>query len=190
MTQSLDLLRPFDLKTALLLTGVLLICGHGAALLWPARVREFLRTFPRSKALGLVLLVVAALWSWLLVRTIDLGEFTNWKPRILLIIPIAAFLTWQYVDEFLAVRALGMLVLLGAEPLLEAAFLRPELSRLFLVSLVYLWITLALFWIGMPYTLRDQIGWVTRTEGRWKAAAVAGVAYGVVLLTSLLTLHR
>jgi len=105
-------------------------------------------------------------------------------------VPVLGFLTWRYVPEFLAVRALGMLVLLAAEPLLEAAWLRPEMSRLLLVTLVYVWICFALFWIGMPYTLRDQIDWLLRTPARLKYACSAGIAYGAVLLISRWTLHR
>src|SRR5687767_11574104 len=97
-----------DLTTALLLVGLLLLAGHSFALLQPRMVQEFLRAFPRSKSIGLILLIVAAVWSWLLVKNIDLGEFSNWRPRLLIFIPLAAWLTWQFVGEFLAARALGM----------------------------------------------------------------------------------
>ena len=58
---------------------------------------------------------------------------------LLVVILVATFLTFRYVDEFLAVRALGILLLLLAEPLIEAAFLRPEAGRLLLVALAYAW---------------------------------------------------
>ena len=51
----------------------------------------------------------------------------------------------------------GILCLLAAEPLLEAAFLRPETSRLLVTMLAYLMIVVGLFWVTMPYLLRDQI---------------------------------
>ncbi len=179
----------FDLKTAILAVGLLLIAAHAFALLRPKATRDFLQTLPRSRSIGCILLLVVTIWSWLLAKNIDLGEFSNWRPKLLIFIPVAAWLTWQYVEEFLAARCLGMLVLLAAEPLLESAFLRPEMSRLFLVTLVYAWVAFALFWIGMPYTLRDQISWVTKTEGRWKTAALAGIGYGAILLLTLGTLH-
>lgn len=175
------------LETALFLTGLVLILGHALALWKAAEVQTWLKKFPRSLGIGRVLLVVATAWSWYLINTIDLGEFDNWRGRLLVIIPVAGALTWMYVEEFLAVRALGMVTLLLAEPLLEAAFLRPEMSRLFLVSLVYVWILLAMFWIGMPYTLRNQISWVASHEKRWRAAAYAGLAYGTLLLILPLT---
>ena len=178
------------LETAVIAVGILLLAAHTIAL-WKAReTQEWLRRFPRSRTAGAILLMCAPIWSWILIKTIDLGEFSNWRTRILIFIPIAAFLTWRYVDEFLAARALGMVALLAAEPLLEAAWLRPEPSRLALVILAYVWIVAALFWIGMPYTLRDQIAWVTKNEGRWKSAAFAGIGYSLILICSFLTLHR
>jgi hypothetical protein len=170
------------LETALILTGLWLVIAHGFALVKRAAVQDWLRKLPREKAVGTVLLVVVTAWSWWLINTIDLGEFSNWRDRLKVLIPVAAVLTYLYADEFLAARALGMLVLLAAEPLLEAAFLRPEMTRLFLVTLVYVWILFALFWIGMPYTLRDQINWLIASEKRWRLAAIAGVVYGALLL--------
>jgi hypothetical protein len=176
------MIYPLKLETALILTGLFLVIIHALALWKPAGTQAWLRAFPRSKPLGMLLLVVSAVWAWILIKNIDLGEFTNWRERLLFFIPIAAVLTGIYVQEFLAVRTLGIVVLLAAEPLLEAAFLRPETGRLFLVVLAYVWIVFALFWIGMPYTLRDQIGWVTGDQKRWRAAAFAGLAYGALLL--------
>ena len=170
------------LETALVLAGLWLIAMHGLALAKGAAAREWLRRLPRSKPLGTALLVAATVWFWWLIATIDLGEFSNWRDRLKILIPVAALLTYLYADEFLAARALGMLVLLAAEPLLESAFLRPELTRLFLVTLVYVWIGFAMFWIGTPYTLRDQIAWLVASEKRWRAAALGGIAYGVLLL--------
>jgi len=170
------------LETALTIVGLWLLAIHGLALVKGPAVKAWLKTFPRSKALGTLLLVVATVWAWWLIATIDLGEFTDWRDRVKVIIPVAAILTFLYVDEFLAPRALGMIVLLAAEPLLEAAFMRPEMSRLFMVSLVYVWIGFALFWVGMPYTLRDQISWITASDSRWRLATFAGLAYGTLLV--------
>ncbi len=170
------------LETALILVGLLLIAGHALALLQPRATIAWLRALPRSRPLGFILLTIAAIWFFWLTRTMDLGEFSTWRTKVLIATPIVWFLTWKFVDEFLAARALGMLALLAAEPLLEAAFLRPELSRLFLVTLVYVWVSFALFWVGMPFTLRNQITWLTTSEKRWRCAAFAGLAYGALLL--------
>jgi hypothetical protein len=182
------MIYPLTLETALLLLGLILIVSHSVAFFLPGQTQTWLKAFPRSGFLGVVLLAVAAIWFYWLVSTMDLGEFDKFRKALKIGTPIAAVLTGLYVQEFLAVRSLGMIVLLAAEALLEAAWLRPEMSRLWMVSLVYAWLTAALFWVGMPYTLRDQIGWVSASRGRWNAAAIGGIVYGIILLGARLSL--
>jgi len=86
------------------------------------------------------------------------------------------------VDEFLAVRALGILCLLMAEPLLDAAFLRYETSRLLVTVFAYLLIIAGLFWVAIPYVLRDQINWGARSVFRWRCLHALVLAYGCVIL--------
>lgn len=171
-----------DLRVVGLAVGLLLLAGHGLALWRFPACGKWLRGFPRSRVAGTILVAVAGVWSFLLVAKMDLGEFASLRRLMLLAIVAGTFLTWRYVEEFLAVRALGMLALLAAEPVLEAAFLQPETTRLFVVVLAYAWIVLGLFWVGMPWVLRDQILWLTAQRGRLLAAAWAGVAYGTVVL--------
>ena len=176
------------LETALLILGFFLVVSHSVALVLPGPTQSWLKTFPRSSFFGVVLLGIAAIWFYWLVSSMDLGEFDKFRKALKIGTPIAAVLTGLYVQEFLAVRSLGMIVLLAAEALLEAAWLRPEMSRLWMVTLVYVWLTVALFWVGMPYTLRDQIAWVSASPGRWRGAAVFGIVYGAILLVVGLTL--
>jgi hypothetical protein len=182
------MIYPLSLETALLLVGFLLIVGHSVALVLPQQMQAWLKAFPRSGFVGMVLLAVAAVWFYWLVSTMDLGEFDKFRKALQIGTPIAAILTGVYVQEFLAARSLGMIVLLAAEALLEAAWLRPEMSRLWLVSLVYVWLTAALFWVGMPYTLRDQIGWISASNTRWRVCAIVGIVYGIILLVTRLSL--
>jgi hypothetical protein len=91
------------------------------------------------------------------------------------------FLMLKYTPEFLAARATGMLLLLAAEPVLEAAFLRPEAGRYLLVVLAYGWIIAGLFWVGMPYLLRDQIAWASKSDSRFRVLSIAGLLYGATL---------
>lgn len=171
-----------SLENALLAVGLLLLASHLVALFFEQTLRPILHAFPRSAVAGNLLFCVAAVYFGALVALTDLGEFTAMRPKFLAVTAIACLLTLRFVQEFLAVRALGMLVLLVAEPLLEAAWMRPESGRLFLVGLVYVWIVGGLFCIGMPYLLRDAIAWVTASGWRWKTAVWAGIGYGLLLL--------
>jgi hypothetical protein len=172
----------FSLRTVGLTVGLALIVSHGLALVAPARIMEWLRAFPRSRPAGIVLCTLAAVWAFWLAATMDLGEFSPNRTLICGVVIAGAVMVPLFADEFLSVRALGILALLAAEPLLGAAFLRPEQTRLFLVVLAYLWATAGLFMVGAPYLLRDLIGWATAKPWRYHAAAWSGIAYGALLI--------
>lgn len=169
-----------SLHSAGLIAGVLLALLSLAAIFFPAR--DFLPKFPRSRTAGAALLTVDLVWSFWLLATMEMGEFSNFRRPLLFILPVGFILVLKFVDEFLAVRALGILCLLAAEPLLDAAFLRPEVSRLLVTVLAYLMILAGLFWVTMPYLLRDQIQWSTKTTGRWRLVSGLGLALGAAIL--------
>lgn len=176
-----------NLKSAMILVGLLLIAAHALALLRPAAVQAWLKAFPRSREIGTYLLLIATIWYSYLLRYMDLTDFDKFRSKLLVAFPALAALTWYFVPEFLAVRALGMLALIAAEPVLQAAWMRPEWIKYPLVLLAYTWVGFALFWVGMPYTLRDQIAWVTKTENRFRLMGIAGLAYGIVLFVGGMT---
>lgn len=168
----------FSLRSAGLFAGLLLLLFGMFGLVSPDSVRKFLTGLPRSRPIGIALLLVAALWSFWLLLTMEMGEFSSFRQPLLIALPIAFFLVLRFVDEFLAVRALGILCLLVAEPLLDAAFLRHESSRLLVTVFAYLLIVFGLIWVTMPYLLRDQIQWVTRNLARWRSLNALALLYG------------
>lgn len=181
------MIYPFTLKPTMIAVGVLLIAIHLLALIRSRDVQVWLKGFPRSQFAGAVMMVVAGGWFLWLATIVDLGEFTPMRKTLQIGAPVATILAILYVKDFLAVRAFGILVLLGAEPLLEAAFLRDEQARLLLVTLTYIHIVAAMFWVGMPYLMRDLIGWISSSQKHWRAAAFAGLAYGVMLCAGAFT---
>jgi hypothetical protein len=112
----------------------------------------------------------------------EMGEFSAFRRPLLFALPIGFFLVLRFVDEFLAVRAFGILCLLAAEPLLDAAFLRPEASRLLVTVFAYVMIVAGLSWVTMPYLLRDQIEWSTKSDARWRMLSGLGFAFGAAVL--------
>ena len=178
------------LQTAGLVTGAVLLLVHFMALWRSGETRKWLKQFPRSRAMGTLLIAIAAIWSFLLIFGMDLGEFARLRNLMLVAIVAGAFLAWKYVEEFLAARAIGMLALLAAEPLLEAAFMRHETTRLLLVLLAYVWIINGLFWVGMPWLMRDQIAWLTAKTLRYRAAAWAGLVYSSALIACAVFLWK
>ncbi len=171
-----------SVATVAIVLGLLWILSHLAALLWPARVMPLARAFPRSTPAGVALMAAATVWAVWLAATIDLGEFSNLRPLITGVALVLGVLMVIFSREYLAVRGLSALILLGANVVLDAAFLRDDAAKLILVTAAYIAIVAALVLLFSPYRLRDAIAWAERSGARWRALAWAGVVWGVVLL--------
>jgi len=51
----------------------------------------------------------------------------------------------------------------------------------------YVLVVLGLTWVMVPYKLRDQINWFSKTSARWRGINVFGFVYGVALIALALT---
>jgi hypothetical protein len=176
-----------SLRAAGIAVGVFLVLVGAAGLLSPTSLQSLAKKLPRSRIAGIILLTVALIWNVWLLATIEMGEFSSFRRPLLIALPIGYVLIMRFVDEFLAVRALGILCLLAAEPLIDAAFLRYEMSRLIVTVFAYLLVIAGLFWVTMPYLLRDQINWTAGTNTRWRMINGLAVIYGAVTLVLAVT---
>ena len=169
------------LKWMGVVVGLALLSSHAFAFAKPDLVKPWLRSFPRNEMIGTVLVIIAFIWTFIIWSCMDLGEFFKIEKPVQMILIAGCIGVIVYVKEFLAVRSLGFLLILAAAPMLESAFLKEPQSRLFLVALAYAIAIKGMFWVGMPYLMRDQITWLLAKEGRYKAGAVAGLIYGLVI---------
>ena len=199
----MDAMHPYE-KLPLFATGlalgIALVALHAVLLVKASASQAFLKKFPRNKFIGQILLGIGLMWFWLIIAppgngilsalAMDLGEFNNIKGILRILVPASIILVSISVKDFLAVRALGLLGLMVASPLLSAAFLKDPTSRLLIPIYTYVLITASLFWVGMPYLFRDMIGWVTASQGRWKAVCAAGLAYGLAIVFCALAFWR
>jgi len=183
-----------------LVLGLFLVVVHLGMLFQPQAGQAFLKKFPRNPLLGQILMGIGLGWFWLLVAPenmgvlsslcMDFGEFNSVKPLLRVGMPVVLVLVCISVRDFLAVRALGLVCLMAAAPLLEAAFLKEPVTRLLIPIYVYAIATAALFWVGKPYLFRDWVEWATATKARWNGLALAGLAYGVAVVVCALAFWR
>ncbi len=177
----------WSLQFVALVAGLVLIAFALPGLFAPAAMSLSVARFPRSRAAGIVLLSIDFLWSFWLLATMEMGEFSGFRRPLLIVLPIAFLLVLRFADEFLSVRALGIFLLLAAEPLLDAAFFRYEESRLFVTVFAYLLIVAGLIWVMMPYLLRDKINWNAKSTGRWRLLTGLMFVYGAMLIGLAIT---
>jgi hypothetical protein len=177
----------FSLRAVSLVVGIVLVLIGSPGLIQPGAGRRFAVRLPRSLLAGVIVLTIDLIWSFWLLSTMEMGEFASFRRPLLVALPVGYLLVLRFLDEFLAVRALGILCLLAAEPMLDAAFFRYEPSRLLVTVFAYLLVVAGLFWVTMPYLLRDQIDWSVRSDKRFRFLHGIAVGYGAIILALALT---
>ncbi len=171
-----------SLFLATLLTGLTLLVLGAALIADTSLVRSALRAFPRSRPAAWVLFGLAAAWFLSRVAVLSEADFGQFRNQLFVAFAAIAALSFFYVPEFLAVRGLAALVLLAGDPLLKPAYGEYEIAaRLFLVTVVYVALAVAI-WLGaQPWRLRDWIEWLQRVPGRSRVIGLAFSAAGLLL---------
>lgn len=178
-----SLYRPgMPLQVMGILIGLWLIGTHGFALLKPDLTADFLKKFPRNEKIGTILCVIGFIWTFVVWSEMDLGEFYKVERLVQIVLIAGCVGVIIHVKEFIAVRSTGFLLILVAGPILVSAFLKEPVSRLFIVALAYAGALIGMFWVGMPYLMRDQIDWVLKDRKRLKMGALGGIGYGALVL--------
>lgn len=180
--------------------GLWLIACHLLMLFKREEVQQLLVRFQRDPKAGQILLAIGLGWFWLLCAppnlgflsnlAMDFGEFNSAKPILRLLVPAALVLVAMSVRDFLAVRALGLIGLMVAAPILQAAFLEEPATRLLLPIYAYGLLTVSMFLVGKPYLFRDALDWARASRGRWQVLCVAGTAYGAAIVLCALLFWR
>ncbi|MDQ5977709.1 MAG: hypothetical protein QG602_681 [Verrucomicrobiota bacterium] len=177
-----------SLFLATLLPG-LLLAVLGAVLFWPGAAPAA-KALPRSQAAAWALFGLGALcFLWRLSRTgeADLIFFQTPMP-VIIGFGALAVLAFIYTPDFLAVRGLSVLVLLGAEPLLRAAYMKwDHPQRLLMVTAVYVGLAAALYLAAYPFRLRDFFDWLFRRPGRPKLLGAVLLTYGLATSAAAFT---
>jgi hypothetical protein len=172
-----------SLFLATLLVGFALLLIGGALAADTSLIRSALKAFPRSATAAYVLFGGASVWFLSRVAVLSEADFGQYRTYLLGGFGVVAVLSFFYVAEFLAVRGLAALILLAAGPLLHTAFGEYDIPlRLFMVSAVYLALTVALVLGAQPYRMRDAIEWLQAVPGRARLAGSALAAYGFLLV--------
>lgn len=157
-----------------------------AAGLWqlaaPAQVRRMLAALPRHTPTAWALAGVDLLWvAWLLNQT-PLGRFDNWKPALYFLTPLSFFLLINYLDELLAVRALGGFLLLAAAPVLDITRWHDSPWRLVVTVIAYLWVVVGMALVMSPYLFRRAERFLVPDDARARLSALLKLAVSAVLV--------
>jgi hypothetical protein len=171
-----------SLTLATLIPGLLLLMLGVPLLLNHSGYAAMLKAFPRSTAAAYVFFGVGAAWFLYEIWHLSPADFGEYRTYLFFGFLAVAVLSFKCVPDFLAVRGLATLVLLGAMPLLQAAYMEYDKpQRLLMVSLVYLALSGAI-WLGaQPWRLRDFISWLFAQPHRTRGLGGALAGYGLIL---------
>jgi hypothetical protein len=162
--------------------GSAAVLGKLAGLLFPQWAAGFLRAFPRSRGWAWALTVIDLLLVSYLVWTLPTSWFTPYRGVLLLVCPLAIYLVVTFVDELLAPRALGGLLLLAAAPVLAASRFHESQARLVMVVLAYSWVFPGMLLVASPWWFRKLTAPFVERPALLKLGSLFGMALGAVLI--------
>ncbi len=165
-----------------ILTGLcLLALGLPLALLTRQSMAVLAR-FPRNLTAGRCLATVALAWAvWVLLQA-RINWVDEHQRLVYMLAPAAWVMVMLFMDELLAPRALGGLLLLAPMPILDAAFMEASPWRLIMVALAYLLAIAGMVLVWSPYMFRKAAARclaTPRLSRIWGSAALLG---GLVLI--------
>jgi len=171
--------------------GALGVLSGLLMLRFPVSVRSALLAFPRSKWPGRILTALCILWIWWVVSHAALGRFEGLKP----LIPVAAILLYAavvyFLDELLSPRALGGLLILIANPVLNGVRWADSVWRFIPVVVAYAWVLIGCVWMLHPWLFRRMTQRITGSDTVLRTMGWLKILGGLVLLAAgLWQLHQ
>ncbi|MGD0206925.1 MAG: hypothetical protein ABSC89_04885 [Verrucomicrobiota bacterium] len=158
----------------------------------PAQFAAAARKFPRSLPIGCGLMLLATAWFVWNVNVEPIADFSVFKPYMMAGFTAVGILACIFVQDFLAVRGLAVLMLLLAKLMVDTG--RPHLDESPFVLVIQIWaylLVVAGVWFTVtPWKLRDIINWATATEDRIRIGSIIRLSFAVfVLLLGLTAFH-
>ncbi|MDX1952451.1 MAG: hypothetical protein SFY81_09710 [Verrucomicrobiota bacterium] len=138
-----------------------------------------LQKFPRSFAWGLVLMLLGTGWFVYNVNNETISDFAAYKNLMMFGFAAVGILTCIFVQDFLAVRGLAVVLLLLASFTLNAVRWTDTPWRRLVALWAYTWIIGAMWVTVSPWRLRDYINWMTASQFRFRIISGISIAFGL-----------
>ncbi len=178
------------------LLSILLGLGMGLPQIYgvarPAQLAAAARKFPRNLPLGVVLMLLGTAWFVWLVNGEPIADFSAFKPYMMAGFVAVGVGSCIFVQDFLAVRGLAVVMLLLAKLMVDTG--RPHLDQSPFVVVIQAWayvfVVLGIWFTITPWKLRDLVNWATATEARTRLLSGVRLAFAAFVLILGLTVFR
>jgi hypothetical protein len=180
------------LSTLAILLGLGMSVPQIYGLARPGQFAAAARKFPRSLPMGCILMLLATAWFVWNVNIEPIADFTAFKPYMMAAFTAVGILACIFVQDFLAVRGLAVVLLLLAKLMVDTG--RPHLNESPFVLVIQIWayllVVAGVWFTVMPWKLRDILNWATATEDRIRIGSAIRLAFAVFVLILGLTVFR
>jgi hypothetical protein len=157
--------------------GVALINFYG--IINPSEFGAAARKFPRSIPLGYALTLAGTAWFMWNVSHESLADFEKLKPILFTLFIGVGLGTCFFVQDFLAVRGVSVLLLLLAKLMVDAERWARSDWRLVLAVWAYLLVVAGMWFTVSPWRMRDILYWATANEERTRLGSALRAAFGI-----------
>jgi hypothetical protein len=180
------------LSTLAILLGLGVSVPQIYGLTKPKQFAAAARKFPRNLPVGIVLMLLATAWFVWNVNVEPIADFSVFKPYMIAGFVVVGVLACIFVQDFLAVRGLAVVLLLLAKLMVDTG--RPHLGATPWVLVIQVWaylLVVAGMWFTVtPWKLRDILNWATATEDRIRIGSAIRLAFAALVLLLGLTAFR
>ncbi len=158
----------------------------------PASFAAAVRKFPRHLPSGVFLMLLGTAWFLYWVWQEPIADFAAFKKPMMAIFAAIGVGSCIYVQDFLAVRGLAVVMLLLARLMVDTG--RPHLGETPWVLVIQTWaygLVVAGIWFTVtPWKLRDFLNWATANEKRVKLGSTIRLAFALLVVVLGLTAFR
>jgi hypothetical protein len=175
-----------------ILLGLGLAAPQVYGLVKPAGFVAAARKFPRHLPTGILLMLLGTAWFVWNVNLEPIADFAPMKPYMMAAFTAVGLGACFFVQDFLAVRGLAVVLLLLAKVMVDTG--RPHLGETPWVLLIQAWayvLVVAGIWFTVaPWRLRDLLNWATANETRVKIGSAIRLAFALLVVVLGLTVFR
>ena len=158
----------------------------------PQKFAAAVRRFPRNLPVGVFLMLLGTAWFVWNVHNESVSDFAAFKPAMMAGFVAVGVLSCVFIQDFLAVRGLAVVMLLLAKLMVDTG--RPHLGETHWVWVIQTWayvLVIAGIWFTVtPWKLRDFLNWGTATETRVRLGSTIRLAFAAFIVLLGLTTFR
>jgi hypothetical protein len=176
-------MQSIKLSTLAIILGLGMGLPQIYGLVKPTAFGNAVRNFPRSLTWGYVLTLLGTAWFLWNLSQESIADFATYKNVLFAGFAGVGIATCIFVQDFLAVRGLALVLLLLAKLMVDTG--RPHLGETSWVLVIQTWayvLVIAGIWLTVsPWRLREALNWGTANEQRIKVGCGLRLAFGLLV---------